>query len=723
MPVGSHKDAFKAHQIVKKLIGSNPTRVLGQMAADILLDFVKNQRQICSGQPPEKLPPDRRDYEADKLDAAILAVDSLCGKCEESHDNACFVNQARRALIAAKTGVDLGALFDGKKKIEELLDMAARLASVPTDKAACDADPVPSAAPSQDDIDELRRQMAQLREKEIFRATLIDEIVTTIEAVSEGNFAAEMPVHEDEQLAKLAKAFNIMRKTIKETLDHLDHLVAERSRELRMIMGNVPSGILSIDEQGRINTEHSRSVLTILGLNDVRGRDFLDAIGLTRRRASERSKLQEFINVFRLAPIPEKDLAGLNPYPELELPARDGHPATWIALSYHLMPQGEGKPNHILVIIEDITQQKELARMAERTERENTHLRAIAEDPDLFRDFLLDMRRTLAETTAILQRLTAVPDDRRLVNEAYRGVHTIKGVAGSMGLEGVVAIIGQLEEQLSELREGGMLTPELATATKDVLARLAAEAESMSLSAQKLLGEDPSEDGDIRLRVSLQALKQGEEKIRALKLDADVRQELLSMISGLKAVPARQALSRVLKMIPGLAQRLGKNVRVVLDGEHVPIDYEVAKELHSALLHVIRNALDHGIEPPEERTAREKPEQATLGIQIESMAGTLTVRVNDDGRGMDPETLKAAAVRKGLLSAAAAAVLSRNEALNLIFTPGFSTAESVTDVSGRGVGMDAVLAVIRDKLGGRITLESEQGRGTTVTMSLPCSRT
>ena len=146
MPVGSHKDAFKAHQLVKKLIGSQPSRVLAQMAADILLDFVKNQRQICAGKPPETLPPDGRDYEEGRLDGALVAVDSLCGKCEESHDNSCFVNQARRALIAAKTGIDLGTLFDGKKKLEELIAMAQGMAA--KRPAASGPEPAAPASPA-----------------------------------------------------------------------------------------------------------------------------------------------------------------------------------------------------------------------------------------------------------------------------------------------------------------------------------------------------------------------------------------------------------------------------------------------------------------------------------------------------------------------------------------------------------------------------------------------
>ncbi len=724
MPVGSHKDAFKAHQLVKKLMGSQPQRVLAAMAADILLDFVKNQRQICAGAPPERLPDDSLEYEGDKLDAALVAVDSLCGKCEESHDNACFVNQARRALITAKTGVDLGTQYDGKKKLDELVAMAQAMA---TKQSA--APPSPAAVPAssapegvgvmKDDAGELKRQLDQYRERDVFRATLTDEIVSTIEAVSRGDFAAEMPIHEDEQLGKLASTFNLMLKAINQTVKNLDLLVEERSKELRMIMNSVPSGILSIDEQCRIKPEYSRSAGAILGLDDLRGRDFFDTLGLTRRREAERAKLQEFLDIFRQALIPEADMAGLDPYPELELPARESRASTWVKLSYHLLSRGEGKPNHILVTLEDISRQKELSREAERTGRENTHLRAIAEDPDLFRDFLAEMRKVLAETAEILPRLKDAPDERQIVNEVYRGVHTIKGVAASMGLQQVVDLTGQIEERLGALRDGGEVTVKLQAETKETLERLAVEREAMQKSATKLLGEEQSDDGDVHLRVSLRELKRREAAVRELDLDAKVSGQILGMLATLKELPARHAFSRVVKMIPGLAQRLGRNVRLRFDGAEIPVDCEVAKELNTALLHLIRNAMDHGIESPAARVDAGKPEQAELALRVTRSVSELVVRVDDDGRGMDPEKLRKAAVSKGLLTADEAKALSREECLGLIYRPGFSTAEAVTDVSGRGVGMDAVLAAVREGLGGRIEIDSVLGKGTSVTLRLP----
>jgi len=233
MPIGSHNDAFKAYQSVKKLAGKSANPVLARLTADILLDFVKNIRQINPTFMLDNLPDDSTEYESQKLDNALESVESLCGKCRENHDNACFVNQSRRILIFAKTGIDLGSEFDGAKSLAQLLEDA--FSSGSSDKKICqDQDNLCKEEVTPEAYAELKRKYEELRDKDVFRGTLIDEIVDTIKSVSEGNLEAEMPVHDDHQLGKLATAFNIMLKTINRSMSYLDHLVAERVADLNL---------------------------------------------------------------------------------------------------------------------------------------------------------------------------------------------------------------------------------------------------------------------------------------------------------------------------------------------------------------------------------------------------------------------------------------------------------------------------------------------------------
>lgn len=720
MPVGSHKDSFKAHQIVKKLAGTDSGRVLAKIAADIILDFVKSQRQICSEKPLDILPQDLSPYEAEKLDQALLAVDSLCGKCEESHDNACFVNQARRALIAAKTGADLGTAFDGRKTIEDLLKDAQRIAEDKKNLAAPSPDEMAHLSASfvvDDRQAALVKELEAFREREIFRDTLTDEIVETIRSVSSGNYAAEMPVHDDPQLGKLASAFNMMLKAIKETVSNLDRLVAERSGELKQIMNTVPAGILSINPEGRVNPEHSLSAEEILDVRELPGRDFADLLGLTRRRENERQQLLSFLDFFRQGLIPEEDMAGLNPFPELELES-ESSASKWIKLSYHMLSENGGADSNILVIIEDITRQKELALENERAESENSHLRALAEDPDLFRDFLSETKKVLAEASASLAYLKANPGSLDTVNRLYRGVHTVKGVAASMGLKQIVAATGNLEEKLSGLRNGDELTAELSAETGETIRVLDSQLLAMNESAANLLGSDGLEDNDIHLKISMKKLKDFESLLKA-GTPSESSSLAVSLIRSLQEIPARTAFARTTKMIPGLAQRLGKNVKFVFDSADTPVNCETAKLLNAALVHLVRNALDHGIECPEDRICDGKEDSAVLRLSVLRSDTALELSLSDDGRGIDPGRMRAIALKKGFLSSEEISALSDKEAQNLIFRPGFSSAESVSDVSGRGVGMDAVLATIRNDLHGSIKLESFPAKGTSVILTVP----
>ncbi|GBC61027.1 hypothetical protein DENIS_1987 [Desulfonema ishimotonii] len=260
MAVGSHRDAFNAHQLVRKLAKDKTDPALARLAADILLRFVENHRQVRSEYVIDHLPTDHTRYEEDPLDSALCAVGALCGQCAEDHHDACFINQVRRILIAAKTRVDPGSAFDGRKTLEMLLNearwLAERLASAPDGDKSATVCPLPQDQ-DEEDYATLKEKYEQLREKDIFRGTLISEIVKTIRSVSEGNFEAEMPVHDDPQLGQLATAFNLMLRTVKDAMSHLDLLVADRTGDLHMLNTELQE---SLEETEAINRKIMDSI-------------------------------------------------------------------------------------------------------------------------------------------------------------------------------------------------------------------------------------------------------------------------------------------------------------------------------------------------------------------------------------------------------------------------------------------------------------------------------
>jgi two-component system chemotaxis sensor kinase CheA len=194
--------------------------------------------------------------------------------------------------------------------------------------------------------------------------------------------------------------------------------------------------------------------------------------------------------------------------------------------------------------------------------------------------------------------------------------------------------------------------------------------------------------------------------------------ELQGSVVGLRKVPARGLLSKFPRVARSLAGKLGKKLDVDVVGEEIEIDKSLVEELDAPVMHMVRNVCDHAIESPEERLAAGKPEAGRLTLKCELTQTHVAVTVEDDGRGLDPDRLIRKALDKGVLSPQQADLIPREEALELIFHPGFSTAERVSDVSGRGVGMDVVRTKLREH-DGDVKIDSQLGVGTTIRLEIP----
>ena len=185
-----------------------------------------------------------------------------------------------------------------------------------------------------------------------------------------------------------------------------------------------------------------------------------------------------------------------------------------------------------------------------------------------------------------------------------------------------------------------------------------------------------------------------------------------------RMLPIKKVFAKLPRMVRDLSQKLNKQVHLEMRGEETELDKSVADEIGDPLVHLVRNAIDHGIETPAERQAKGKAGEGQLTIAASQEGNSIVIRINDDGRGIQVEKIKEKALAKGLISEAELSTMEHREILNLIFLPGFSTAEKVTDVSGRGVGMDVVRTNIR-KINGSVDLESEPGKGSQIIIKLP----
>lgn len=197
-------------------------------------------------------------------------------------------------------------------------------------------------------------------------------------------------------------------------------------------------------------------------------------------------------------------------------------------------------------------------------------------------------------------------------------------------------------------------------------------------------------------------------------------QEMQRAIMAVRMLPVSEVFERFPRLVRDLSRKLNKRIELKISGEETAADKTIIESLGDPLIHLVRNALDHGIESPEQRLAAGKPETATIQLKAFQESDQVVIEISDDGKGIDPVAIRVKAMEKGLIGEEKAEALSDQDAINLIFLPGFSTAKEISDLSGRGVGMDVVRTAI-EKINGQVLLSSRKGEGTLVRLSLPLS--
>ena len=218
--------------------------------------------------------------------------------------------------------------------------------------------------------------------------------------------------------------------------------------------------------------------------------------------------------------------------------------------------------------------------------------------------------------------------------------------------------------------------------------------------------------------VSLSAANNDEDMTKAVSNLDVVTADLQGAVMKTRMQPIKKVFGRFPRVVRDLARSLSKDINLEMIGEETDLDKNLVEALADPLVHLVRNSVDHGIEMPDERVKNGKPRQGTITLSASQEGDHIRLKIVDDGAGMDPERLKEIAIKRGVLDADAAARISDNEAYNLIFAPGFSTKDQISDISGRGVGMDVVKTGI-SKLNGTISIDSKLGTGTTIEIKVP----
>jgi two-component system chemotaxis sensor kinase CheA len=400
-------------------------------------------------------------------------------------------------------------------------------------------------------------------------------------------------------------------------------------------------------------------------------------------------------------------------------------------------------------------------------------------DDELLALFIAEALDHLGTIESSVLALEAAPDDAEAINAVFRPFHTIKGNAAALEIHDVAELAHAAEDLLDRVRQGerriGSAETELILAAVDLLSAMILDVDARSK------GQPPRADFDAQRTALIAAIRTqlggvqklqeplnphavqepesahpasqlGTIKVDTRKLDtlvdlvgelaivqsmihqdphltrADERlnrnlaqlhritTELQRGAIGMRLVPIRQTFQRMRRVVRDLSHKANKPVELVVSGEETELDRKVVEEIADPLMHMLRNSMDHGLEDADDRRQAGKPPQGRLTLTAYYQGGNVVIAVSDDGRGLDTEKLLARAVSMGLVEAGTK--LSEAETHALIFRPGFSTAAEITEVSGRGIGMDVVRRNV-ESLRGRIDIWSQPGLGTTFRIKLP----
>ncbi|MBX3624010.1 MAG: AAA family ATPase [Rhizobacter sp.] len=495
----------------------------------------------------------------------------------------------------------------------------------------------------------------------------------------------------------------------------LEKRVAERTAQLRQktndinaMLQNMPQGVLTVVAGGAIHPEYSAYLETILETKDIAGVSVMDLIFTNTSLGAD---LLSQVDAAIASVIGEDEMNyEFNSHllvTEFDKTLADGTVKS-LALSWSPIANDEGTVDKLMLCVRDVTELKRLEAEANARKRELQVIGEIlAVSQEKFHEFIDSARGFIAENKALIEKTAEKNLDA--INLLFRNMHTIKGNARTYGFLGLTNQVHTTEQHYDDLRkdadtvwEQPVLQAELAQVSElieqyahvndTVLGRkgpgrrasvekfLMVERDTVADTLSLLMGVDHSDANAMRLAL----------------------QHVGSTLHMLGTKPIGEILSGTLESLPSLAQELGKAApQVHIEDHGLMVRTQASSLLKNLFTHLLRNSVDHGIEAPAKRAEAGKPEAGRIDLRLHVDDGKLWIHLKDDGRGLALGRIRQRAMEQNLLTRGAST--SAEEVAQLIFRSGFSTAEAVTEVSGRGVGMDAVRAFL-EKEGGSIAI-------------------
>jgi two-component system chemotaxis sensor kinase CheA len=562
----------------------------------------------------------------------------------------------------------------------------------------------------------------------------IKALVLSAQQIADGNYSIEIKPQSDDEIGTLSTTFDIMRLTVKKYTEGLQEMIDEKMRQVRDIMNNIDQGIFTVNTDMSINPEYSIRSNALLGFENIAASPLPQVLRLDAEGANA------FDTWMRLVFASYKKLrwaklTRLAPVSELIVPNARGTETQYIKIEYGKVLDKQGELAKIMVMASDITEaRKTEMRMEEERLRHESEVKMILgivnNPPEIIADFIGDTEKRLGELVPMVQgQLVKVEQQRRefpdgpefTIDEAslhalYRDFHTIKGNAGSYGFD-LLSVRAHESENLLE-----KLKVPVTTRRSDLLQGIIANLDTMKINLEEI-------------RQSARRLAGGQDEV-VLQVPQSKVKHILNLCnefkrnehagSGLALVDACNQISykpmdmltkKYRDLVKRVSEKLNKKVQFKTSSPWAELHPETFHDVDEALVHILRNAVDHGIESLEERAILGK-ETGIIGLKYYINESDHMFEISDDGRGINLETIKQKAIENRFITSEKANSMSEAEALQLIFLPGLTTAMSVTSISGRGVGMDAAFKAVL-KAQGTISIKTVFGKGTTITIALP----
>jgi two-component system chemotaxis sensor kinase CheA len=539
----------------------------------------------------------------------------------------------------------------------------------------------------------------------------LTNILNATEAVRKGDLTGRISINSEDEIGVLSTNFNHMMEDLKSSREqvenyakNLEGMVAERTQELNSANGTISAminslgqGFMVVEPSGKVNPIYSKACEYLIEAVPS-GKLIWEVIP---HAGKEPEKLW---SALFMETLPFEDLVGLCPATFKH--SQDRH----VTLNYNAIKGADDMIESIVVVATDRTSEVQAMQAAERERNYANMVVRISKNKKQFAVFTKLSKDLLSETLSEGQKEN--PDYDLL----FRLVHTIKGGSASFSIMTVKDLAHSTESYLYGLKRGECEDPAAA------LAKVRAQSVEMSEAFEAFLSENRNligtDSGADSVQIPMVKLKNFSEKLAALpegaNWQATFEEEFI-------LEPIKNGFSHFDDMVEPVKERLGKEVNPIsfVNGD-IKVKAENYTDLIGSMIHAIRNALDHGLESPDDREATGKARSGNLTFEFVKETvekkDWLTIKFSDDGRGIDPARIREKLVKLGREEEANK--LSDEEAIQMVFDAGFSTKDEVTETSGRGVGLDAI-AYEAGKLGGFARIFTRMGEGTTLVVSVP----